>query len=114
MLKLSRNIGQKIRIDNTILLCITSIDDGGAKLTVTGVGGDKVHSCKVGDSFMIGKEVAIYLKNTRNGQAKIGLVAPNSIPILREELYQRKHPKEQTTPPGDSSKWDELINMFHT
>lgn len=45
-----------------------------------------VVSRKPGESILIGENIEIYLLETNDGSAKIGINAPNNVRILRKEL----------------------------
>ncbi len=42
---------------------------------------------KVGESIRIGDDIEIVVKEIRRNQVRIGIVAPRSVPIYREEVY---------------------------
>ena len=44
---------------------------------------------KLGESITIGEEIKILVVEIEGNQVKIGIDAPRSIEIYREELYQR-------------------------
>lgn len=44
---------------------------------------------KVGESIMIGKDIAVKVLGIRGGQAKLGIEAPRDLPVHREEIYER-------------------------
>lgn len=44
---------------------------------------------KVGESLLIGDDIAITILNVRGNQVKIGVKAPKDISVHREEIYQR-------------------------
>jgi carbon storage regulator CsrA len=44
---------------------------------------------RVGDTLMIGSNVAVAVVGVKGGQVRIGINAPKSIPVHREELYDR-------------------------
>lgn len=48
---------------------------------------------------MIGDDIKITVMDTHGGQAKLGIEAPKSVPVHREEIYdkiQREKASEQT------------------
>lgn len=44
---------------------------------------------KVGESLLIGDDIAITILNVRGNQVKIGVKAPKEVSVHREEIYQR-------------------------
>ena len=48
-----------------------------------------VLSRKADESLFIGDDIKITVLDIRGGQVRIGITAPNSIKVHREEVYQR-------------------------
>ena len=44
---------------------------------------------KVGESITIGDEIKVYIQEIRGNQVKIGISAPPSVVVHREEVYRR-------------------------
>jgi carbon storage regulator len=44
---------------------------------------------RVGESVMIGNEVTITVLGVKGNQVRVGITAPKSIPVHREEIYER-------------------------
>lgn len=44
---------------------------------------------RVGESIMIGDDIKVTVLDSRSGQTRIGVDAPKSIPVHREEIYDR-------------------------
>ena len=44
---------------------------------------------RIGESLMIGSRVTVTVVAVKGGQIRIGVNAPKSIPVHREELYER-------------------------
>ncbi|MDO4626219.1 MAG: carbon storage regulator CsrA [Pasteurellaceae bacterium] len=44
---------------------------------------------KVGESLLIGDDIAITILNVRGNQVKVGVKAPKNVSVHREEIYQR-------------------------
>lgn len=48
-----------------------------------------VLSRRADESLFIGDDIKITVLDIRGGQVRIGITAPNSIKVHREEVYQR-------------------------
>lgn len=44
---------------------------------------------RVGESIMVGDDVTITVLGVKNNQVRIGVTAPRSIQVHREEIYER-------------------------
>lgn len=44
---------------------------------------------KIGESLLIGDDVAITVLSVRGSQVKLGVKAPKEVSVHREEIYQR-------------------------
>lgn len=44
---------------------------------------------RVGETVMIGNEVTITVLGVKGNQVRVGITAPKSIPVHREEIYLR-------------------------
>lgn len=51
---------------------------------------------KVGQNIRIGEDVRIVVMNIKDGQVKLGIDAPPTVPVHREEIYQRIHEKNKS------------------
>ena len=62
---------------------------------------------KSGERLMIGDEVVVTVLSVRNGQVRIGIEAPRSISIRREELAALPVPADEPDliAAGDKSQW---------
>jgi len=58
---------------------------------------------RVGESLMIGDEVSVTVLGVKGNQVRIGVNAPKTVPVHREEIYQRIQ-QELMDPPGDHEK----------
>lgn len=66
---------------------------------------------KVGESFRIGSNVIISVIKSASGQVKLGITAPSSVSIYREEIYQKIREENQAaTMSGELSP--QLLNQF--
>lgn len=52
-----------------------------------------------GESLMIGDGIEVILLGIHNNQAKIGIVAPKSVPVHREEIYLKIREKSSDNAP---------------
>jgi carbon storage regulator len=62
---------------------------------------------KVGQKIRIGDEIEIVVREIRGRQVRLGISAPQGLPVYREELYQQIA-QEGATPkePGDDAAPD--------
>ena len=50
---------------------------------------------RIGESLMIGSRVTVTVVAVKGSQIRIGVNAPKSIPVHREELYERLRRKQR-------------------
>ena len=53
---------------------------------------------KSGESLMIGDEVTVTVLGVKGNQVRVGINAPKSVAVHREEIYERIK-REQSAPP---------------
>jgi carbon storage regulator len=58
---------------------------------------------RVGETVMIGDEVTITVLGVKGNQVRVGINAPKSVAVHREEIYERIK-REQQGESGDKSK----------
>jgi len=58
---------------------------------------------RVGETVMIGDEVTITVLGVKGNQVRVGINAPKSVAVHREEIYERIK-REQQGEAGDKSK----------
>lgn len=60
---------------------------------------------RVGETLMIGDEVTVTVLGVKGNQVRIGINAPKTVAVHREEIYQRiKGEHEAGNTPGDSGE----------
>jgi len=114
MLSLSRNVGQILRIKETIFLKIISLNDLHVGFEITGGGFEQKEICKIGSYFMLDNEIKVIVISVRGGQARIGIDAPVKIKIMREEIYQRNNDGTEHSKFLKQSIFTKVINSFRT
>lgn len=67
-------------------------------------------SRKVNESIIIGNDIEITILEVKGEQVKIGIKAPKSIPVYREEVYQQI--RESNKEAASDAVTDNLKNLF--
>lgn len=58
---------------------------------------------RVGETLMIGDDVAITVLGVKGNQVRVGINAPKDVPVHREEIYLRiKNEEESAASSGES------------
>lgn len=60
-------------------------------------------SRRKGESFVIGEDIKITVLSQRSNQVRIGIDAPRSLPVHREEVLERRKAQSSHDEPGTSS-----------
>lgn len=50
---------------------------------------------RVGETVMIGEDVTITVLGVKGNQVRVGINAPKSVPVHREEIYERIKREQQ-------------------
>jgi carbon storage regulator len=58
---------------------------------------------RVGETVMIGDEVTITVLGVKGNQVRVGINAPKSVAVHREEIYERIKREQQGDSTGDST-----------
>ncbi len=67
-------------------------------------------SRKENESIMIGNDIEITILEVKGEQVKIGITAPKSVPIYREEVYAQI--KESNKEAASDTAQETLKNLF--
>lgn len=60
---------------------------------------------RVGEAVMIGDEVTVTVLGVKGNQVRVGVNAPKTVSVHREEIYERIQREEQGDAPGDSQEY---------
>jgi carbon storage regulator len=70
---------------------------------------------RVGETVMIGDEVAVTVLRVKGNQVRLGVNAPKSISVQREEIFQRiKRESGQAGEPVENKQAAETAEPAHT
>ena len=58
---------------------------------------------RVGETLMIGDDVAVTVLGVKGNQVRIGVKAPRDVSVHREEIYDRIHDEDSAGNPSDSN-----------
>ena len=56
---------------------------------------------RVGETLMIGNDVTVTVLGVKGNQVRVGINAPKSVPVHREEIYERIKREQQGEPNGE-------------
>jgi carbon storage regulator len=56
---------------------------------------------RTGETVMIGNDVTLTVLGVKGNQVRIGINAPKSVPVHREEIYERIKREQQGDPDGN-------------
>ena len=68
-----------------------------------------VLSRKIGERILIGEDIAITVVRITGGGVRLGIEAPNELPVIREELKQRLGEENSTDVANSDSKITDLL-----
>lgn len=54
-----------------------------------------VFNRKLGETICIGDDIRVTIVNLRNGMVRVGIDAPASVKVHREEVYDLLHPERK-------------------
>ncbi|MGE0581881.1 MAG: carbon storage regulator CsrA [Steroidobacteraceae bacterium] len=60
---------------------------------------------RVGEAVMIGDEVTVTVLGVKGNQVRVGVNAPKTVSVHREEIYERIQREEQGDAPGNSQEY---------
>ena len=61
---------------------------------------------RVGETVMVGDEVTVTVLGVKGNQVRVGINAPKSVAVHREEIYERikREQQDQSTESGSSTQ----------
>jgi carbon storage regulator len=51
---------------------------------------------KIGEQIVIGDDIKIKIVEVKGKQVRVGIEAPRSVEVNREEIYQQKHAQKES------------------
>ncbi len=66
---------------------------------------------RVGETVMIGNEVTVTVLGVKGNQVRIGINAPKTVAVHREEIYERIKREQQDDHAEDSSRSSEFASV---
>ncbi len=60
---------------------------------------------RVGEAVMIGDEVTVTVLGVKGNQVRVGVNAPKTVSVHREEIYERIQREDQGDSPGNSQEF---------
>ena len=67
---------------------------------------------RVGEMVMIGEEVTITVLGVKGNQVRVGINAPKSVAVHREEIYERIKREQAVTLLGSDARATETVTGF--
>lgn len=64
------------------------------------------------ETIMIGDEVTVTILGVKGNQVRLGIKAPKSVPVHREEIYEAIQ-REQAALPASPEKLSQLAEVFN-
>jgi len=65
---------------------------------------------RVGESVMIGEDVTVTVLGVKGNQVRVGIDAPKTVAVHREEIYERIKREQQGEPSGESESSAEFAS----
>lgn len=65
---------------------------------------------RVGETVIIGDDVIIKVLGTKGNQVRVGINAPKSIPVHREEVYERIQAEKRRARPRPAGIFPDPLN----
>ena len=64
---------------------------------------------RVGESVVIGEDVTVTVLGVKGNQVRIGINAPKTVAVHREEIFERIKREQQGEPSGESENSAEFV-----
>jgi carbon storage regulator len=65
---------------------------------------------RVGETVMIGNDVTVTVLGVKGNQVRIGINAPKTVAVHREEIFERIKREQQGEPQGDPKPTAEYVS----
>jgi carbon storage regulator len=66
---------------------------------------------RVGETVMIGNDVTVTVLGVKGNQVRIGINAPKTVAVHREEIYERIKREQQAEHEGDPSRSSDFASV---
>jgi carbon storage regulator len=68
---------------------------------------------KLGEGIRISDDVSVKIVDIRGGQVRLGIDAPRSVPVHREEVYEMIRRQNEIAAASPPANLDSLVALWH-